>query len=984
MSEKVAITLNGKEIVVPSNATIRQAAMSQGIEIPTFCFDDRLKAYTSCFLCVVEVENFKNMIPACSTAVRHGMVIRTDTEAIKTTRRMALDLLLSDHYGDCIAPCEATCPSNVDVQGYIAYISNGNFPAAVKLIKETNPLPVVCGRICPHPCESQCRRGLVDEPVAINPLKRFAAEYELEYGPFLPETKPDTGKKVAIVGGGPAGLSAAYFLRQQGHAVEIHEALPQLGGMTRYGIPRFRLPWDKLDKEIEAIIGLGVKVNYNQRLGKDFTIDELKGNGADAVLLAIGAHKAKKMAVKNEDVEGVIGGIDFLRKVVLNEPMEIGKRVAVIGGGDTAMDCARVARRAGARYVTLIYRRSQEEMPALQHEQDETMEEDIEFNYLTAPVAVLEENGKATGLTVISMELEDADDSGRRRPVPIEGSEEDLNFDLIICAIGQDPDLSCVENEKEIPECTKWNTFTYDEKTMVTSIEGVFTAGDCAFGPDTVIRAVSEGKQAAKAINLYLSGVKVEIKKQYNISRGRMRDLDMADFSPRYVHQKRAMEATYPSKVRMTEGGYNAINVGLSEAHAMAESTRCIECGCKAKFDCDLRKYSTEYEIGDIKFKGDRRKYEIDKRHPFVSIEADKCITCGSCVRVCSEVRNISALSFVNRGFSTKITPNFEDPLQSTDCDACGMCIDLCPTGAIAENTGKEYGPWLNDTIISTCPSCPRGCAIKVHTKEGLITKVESVDNDPVNHALICKEGRFIHHLQDKLLEHGDDGLKEQLDRARWLLDKSGKLAVIVSPRLTIEALFTAKKLCDEKDGTLYYVPGEKSEPNKFPFAKLNNIANAALLKKLGAIAWDNSEVECILLVGAYMEKKPLKSTKIIMMSNHDNGVEADVHLPLTGPLRSEGAVINDKGYLAFLKTNLTVSKDLTPHTILANLGGLKGFNDITSIRKQLAENIPELSGLLSDTAERLVKTDLEPKMIDVAPDCREVAFARYCKKVGL
>lgn len=229
MSENVTITLNGKEIEVPSDATIREAAKSQGIEIPTFCFDDRLKAYTSCFLCVVEVEKAKNMIPACSTAVTPGMVIRTDTEAIRKTRRMALDLILSDHSGDCIAPCEDTCPSNIDVQGYIAHISNGNYPAAVRLIKERNPLPVVCGRICPHPCESQCRRGLVDEPVAINPLKRFASEYELNYGPFLPETKPDTGKKVAIVGGGPAGLSAAYFLRQQGHAVDLYEALPELG-----------------------------------------------------------------------------------------------------------------------------------------------------------------------------------------------------------------------------------------------------------------------------------------------------------------------------------------------------------------------------------------------------------------------------------------------------------------------------------------------------------------------------------------------------------------------------------------------------------------------------------------------------------------------------------------------------------------------------------------------------------------------------------
>ncbi len=984
MSENVTITLNGKEIEVAATATIREAAKSQGIDIPTFCFDDRLKAYTSCFLCVVEVEKARNMIPACSTTVTPGMVIRTDTEAIKTTRKMALDLLLSDHSGDCIAPCEDTCPSNVDVQGYIAHISTGNFPAAVKLIKERNPLPVICGRICPHPCESQCRRGLVDEPVAINPMKRFSSEYELEHGPFLPETSPDTGKKVAVVGGGPAGLSAAYFLRQQGHAVDIYEALPELGGMTRYGIPRFRLPWDKLDKEVSAIIDLGVKVHHNQRLGKDFTIEDLKKNGADAVLLAIGAHKAKKMRVKNEDIPGVIGGIDFLRKVVLGEEVNVGKKVAVIGGGDTAMDCCRVAKRAGAEDVTLLYRRSQEEIPALQHEQDETIEEGVDFRLLTAPVEVLEENGKAKGLKVITMKLGDPDESGRRRPEPVDGSEEDLEFDLIIAAIGQDPDLSCVIGEKEEPEATKWNTFKYDEKSMVTSVDGVFTAGDCAFGPDTVIRAVSEGKQAAKAINLYFSGVKVEIKKEYQITAGRLKDLNMADYSPRYVHKKRALESTHPADVRMASGGYDAINVGLDEAQALAEASRCIECGCKARFDCDLRNYSTEYGIGNVKYTGDRRKYEVDTRHPLVCIEADKCITCASCVRICREAREISALSFVNRGFVTKVAPNFEDPLQNTDCDACGMCIDVCPTGATAENTGKEYGPWVTDMINSTCTSCPRGCAIKVHTKEGLITKVQSVDNDPVNGAMICREGRFSNHLQDKTIALSENELQEQLNSARGLLDNAGKLAVIVSPKLTVETLFTAKSLCDAKNGTLYYLSGEKAEPNKFPYAKLKNSANVSLLNKIGAKPWDNPDTDCIMLVGAYLETKPQDSTNVITMSNFKNGVAPDAQIPLADPLRSEGAVINDDGHLAFLKSNLPVDKNLTSNALLANLGGLSGFDDTASIRKQLVETVPELSALVDNNDGRIVKTDLSPEIVNVAPDCREVAFAKYCEDLGL
>jgi hypothetical protein len=265
-----------------------------------------------------------------------------------------------------------------------------------------------------------------------------------------------------------------------------------------------------------------------------------------------------------------------------------------------------------------------------------------------------------------------------------------------------------------------------------------------------------------------------------------------------------------------------------------------------------------------------------------------------------------------------------------------------------------------------------------------LITKVQSVDNDPVNGAMICREGRFSNHLQGKTIVLTENELEDQLNNARGLLDNSSKLAVIVSPKLTVETLFTAKSLCDEKNGTLYYLPGEKSEPNKFPFAKLKNSANISLLNKIGAKAWDNNKADCILLVGAYLEDKPKESTKVIKISNFKDGVVADAQIPLTDPLRSEGSIINDDGYLAFLKTNLPVDKNLTTHTLLANLGGLNGFDDISSVRKQLAEIIPELNALVANSAERLVKTDLVPEKVNVAPDCREVAFAKYCEGLGI
>jgi NADH dehydrogenase/NADH:ubiquinone oxidoreductase subunit G len=249
---------------------------------------------------------------------------------------------------------------------------------------------------------------------------------------------------------------------------------------------------------------------------------------------------------------------------------------------------------------------------------------------------------------------------------------------------------------------------------------------------------------------------------------------------------------------------------------------------------------------------------------------------------------------------------------------------------------------------------------------------------------MICREGRFTNHLQNKAIVLTENELSEQLNSAKGILDTAGKVAVIVSPKLTVETLFTAKALCDKKNGTLYYVTGEKSEPNKFPYAKLENSANVSLLSKMGAKVWDNSGADCILLVGAHLENKTKESTKVITISNFKNGVTPDAQLPLADPLKSEGTVINDTGSLAFINTNLPVGKDLTPHAILSNLGGLNGLDDIASIRKQLAESVTELSGLLDSGSNRLVNTDLAPEMVNVAPDCREVAFAKYCEGLGL
>ncbi len=979
MSNSISITLNGKKVEVKEGSTIREAAKAHGVEIPTFCHDDRLEPFASCFLCVAEVEGARTLLPACSTRITPNMVVNTESERVLSTRKMALDLLLSDHAGDCEAPCVHGCPAQTDVQGYVAHVANGEYQEALKLIKEKLALPFVCGTICPNPCENHCRRTLVDESIAIRDIKRFASEYDLANGPYLPKIKPESGKKIAIIGGGPAGLAAAYQLRKDGHGVDLYEALPELGGMARYGIPRFRLPWEQMDAEIKSIIDLGVNVHLNKRLGKDFTLSDLKKNGAAAIVIAIGAHGSKAMRVENENCIGVIGGVDFLRKVVLGEEVNAGKRVAVIGGGDVAMDCARVAKRLGAE-VELLYRRTQKEMPALHHEQEETKEEGVQFRYLIAPLAVIEENGKAKYLRIQKMELGEPDSSGRRTPVPIEGSEENLQFDLIISAIGQDPDISCLNNDTLAPKATKWKTVDYNPQTMVTSTEGIFTAGDCAFGPDTVVRALGEGRRAAEAINLYLAGAKIEFKEEYRISRGeKLSDLDTNDFAPRYEHKKRESITVYPAEKRLAKGGYNIISKGFDSIQAKAEASRCIECGCSSRYNCDLRDYSTEYSASEKRFAGQVRKYEADKRHPLIKIESDKCITCGSCVRVCNEVRNISALAFINRGFTTHIAPSFEEALQKTNCDSCGMCIDVCPTGAIDQNIGKNIGPWKGQTHESTCTSCSIGCGLSVKTSHGKVIEVASLSSDPVNGAIICKDGRFSYMITNGEVATVND-LTSKISNASKIVHKAKNIGIIISLSQTIETIFAASKLSQKVKGKLYYIPGEKKE-GKFPKSKLSGSANISLISKLGGIKWENSKNhDCLISVGAYLGGINFKGD-IINIGNYNPGIKTKESIPAEDQIHSDGTFLNRDGLIQKLYSPLTFKPE--PYSIIDKIGNLD-LGPLETIRKKIATEIVELTSIiqLNDTTTRSLKCGLTPVIAEVAMDAKEHAFADYYKNL--
>ncbi len=420
----------------------------------------------------------RRYVPACATRVAGGMKVWTDTDDVRAVRRMALELLLSNHRGDCIAPCQTECPASVDVQGYIALIAQGQYREAAKLVKQVNPFPLSIGRVCPRPCEKECRRNAVDGPVGIDYLKRFAADWDADHeNPYVPPTAPPTGKRVAMVGAGPASLTAAYYLAQKGHAVTVFEALPQAGGALRYGIPEYRLPKTVLDREIGLITALGIEIVYGKALGRDFTIADLFAQGFGAVFLGFGAVASRKMEVTGEELPGVWSGTEFLTDIALGKSVAIGKRVAIVGGGNTAIDAARTCVRLGAEKVTVVYRRSRNEMPAWDVEVEAAEHEGVAMHFLAAPTAI--EGERACGLvTCVRMELGEPDASGRRRPVVVKGSEFKVEADTVIAAIGQFPDLAAIRGtaakDPDSPEAklalTKWGTIVADEETLVTSV----------------------------------------------------------------------------------------------------------------------------------------------------------------------------------------------------------------------------------------------------------------------------------------------------------------------------------------------------------------------------------------------------------------------------------------------------------------------------------------------------------------------------------
>ena len=503
------------------------------------------------------------------------------------------------------APCQDKCPAHIDIPAYIEAIKDRQYGESLAIIRESMPLPAVCGRVCPHPCETACRRANVDDAVNIMVLKRTASEYERQHNllpPMVPKQKKN--KKIAIIGAGPAGLAAAYYLALEGYPCTIYEALPEGfgGGMIAVGIPAYRMPRHILQRDIDIISAMGVEIVYDTRVGKDVTLVELKKK-FDAVLLAPGAHRSKPMGVEgeNEGYDGFLaGGIDFLREAYMGKPTGMGKKVCVVGGGNTAIDCVRVALREGAEDSILLYRRTRKEMPADVWEVDGADDEGVQFEFLVLPKKiVVNEKRQVTGVECVRMELGEPDDSGRRRPSPVEGSEFIVECDTLIPAIGQDPDLSFITEETGI-EITRWNTVVTKfvpqksaagrdlnddmgnplSRILLTDMDGVFASGDAEIGPLTVVACVGNAHRAAQVIQRYLEEGEAYLTDEdfHDDILSHLGVYDKNEEVPWLDAVERFNQHEIHGKERASEGNYQEVELGFSDTEAVQEAERCLRC----------------------------------------------------------------------------------------------------------------------------------------------------------------------------------------------------------------------------------------------------------------------------------------------------------------------------------------------------------------------------------------------------------------------
>ena len=733
---RIRIEVDGRVVEGFEGQTILEVCRDNGIEIPTLCYEPKLPGFGACRMCVVEVEGEEHPPISCSRTCEPEMVVKTQTEEIRRLRRTNLELIFSDHNAYCLPPCQNKCPSHIDIPGFLKANAEANFTESTRIFKRTIPFPSVLGRVCPAPCEEHCRRDEVDEAIAIRDSHRYAGDQVLKamlddgQDPPVPfEIQPPSGRKAAVIGSGPAGMAAAYYLLIAGHEVTVFERDAAPGGMLRYGIPQYRLPKvEVLEAEYESVTRLGGKIVCNAALGRDFGLDDLQNQGFDAVVVAIGCYDTNKLGVPGEDAAEVLDGLEYLRTATLGLPYpeHAGKRVVVIGGGFTSMDCVRTSVRQGASEVTLVYRRDMKDMPAA-GEVHEAIEEGVTAIFQAGPTRVITDDaGRVTGVEFIRMKLGEPDASGRRRPEPAPGTEFTIPCDRVLLAIGQGPELDWIGPGSEGPQATKQRRLKADAVTFQTDRPGVFGTGDVRIGAATVVQAIAEGRRAAYAVDAHLKGLDLSaIRTRQQLAEPQPEFLSIVPFTSEQKEPRYRLKAMDPA---FRNDSYIEYEIPYSRDEAVAESTRCLQCTCEAIGFCDLRRLGIEYgttlrtlepqfhqgagyrSVTENRFTGVNHDYIRDDSHAFILREPSRCIDCGRCAQVCAEVVGAACYDFMRSGFDTLVTTPLDMSLNDTPCVSCGRCAETCPTGALMPKPRVLQKYEVDESRCILCGICVDAC----------------------------------------------------------------------------------------------------------------------------------------------------------------------------------------------------------------------------------------------------------------------------------